>query len=59
MALSEELRRTLRELSEGTPWGEEATIETAERLDQLGVDEDSIIESIRATYEAYKEGQEC
>lgn len=55
MALSEDIRRTLRELSDGTPWGEEATIETAERLDQMGVDEDSIIESIRATYEDFKE----
>lgn len=55
MALSEETRRTLRELADGTPWGEEAAIETAERLSQMGVDEDSILESALAVHEDYKE----
>jgi hypothetical protein len=41
-------------MAQGTPWGVEANIETAEQLARMGVDEDSILESIRATHEAHK-----
>lgn len=55
MALSDETRRIVTELAQGVPWGEEANIETAEKLCSMGVDEDSIVESIRAVTENHKE----
>lgn len=55
MPLSDETRRIVMELSHDVPWGEEANIDTAEKLAEYGVDEDSIIESIRAVTDDYKE----